>query len=381
MVECLSMRRLPLAGLIVVVAVLGAFVLFGSRPHRHELIVGGVEDAAKWADPGGNMALAASAGFRVIVLSSVWSRGQRAPSAIDLGSLRQAIDSGEADEIQPIVAVYFFAGDTPLTARQRADFAAYAASIPKAIPELRYLSLGNEPNSNVFWMPQFGPGGSDAAAAGYFRVLATAYAAVKRADPGVTVLGGSLSSHGSDRPNRGYPSHSPTQFIEDLGKAFRSSGLKRPPLDLFSIHPYPANSSIPPTHRDTHSTSIGIADYPRLVRLLRGAFGKPPPIVYGEYGIETEIPRAETGLYSGIRPKSIRAVTELRQGDDYIEAIHLAACQPLVRMLIFFHVTDETQLTGLQTGLFYPNGKPKASLGPVSASAQAAEKGQVKCGR
>jgi len=117
------------------------------------------------------------------------------------------------------------------------------------------------------------------------------------------------------------------------------------------------------------------------VRLLRDAFGKPPPIVYGEYGIQTVIPRDETDLYSGTRPSSIRAVTELRQADDYIEAIHLAACQPLVRMLIFFHVTDEAQLTGLQTGLFYPNGKPKASLGPVSASAQAAEKGQVKCGR
>jgi hypothetical protein len=380
--ECRSMRRPPFAGVLVLAAIVGAFLLAGLlQPPRHELVVGGVEDAAKWADPGGNMALAARAGFRVIVLSSVWQRGQRAPSAVDLGSLQRAVVAGDADGIRSVVAVYFFARDTPLTARQRADFAAYAASIPKAIPQVRYVSIGNEPNSHVFWMPQFGPGGTDAAAAGYFTLLRTAYAALKRADPGVAVIGGSLSSHGSDEQGRGYPSHSPTRFIEDLGRAFRASGLKAPPLDLFSIHPYPANSSIPPTRPDPHSTSIGIADYPKLVRLLAGAFGKPPPIVYGEYGIQTVIPRAETDLYSGIRPTSIRAVTELRQADDYIEAIQLAACQPLVRMLIFFHVTDETQLTGLQTGLFYPNGKPKASLDPVSASAQAAEKGQVKCGR
>jgi hypothetical protein len=380
--ECRSMQRLPFAGLLVLAAIVAAFVLAGTlKAPRHELVVGGVEDAAKWADPGGNMALAARSGFRVIVLSSVWQRGQRALRPADLASLQRAVGSGDQDGIRSIVAVYFFARDTPLTARQRANFAAYAASIPKSIPEVRYLSIGNEPNSHVFWMPQFGPGGTDAAATGYFELLRTADAAVKIADPGVTVIGGSLSSHGSDNPRRGYPSHSPTRFIEDLGRAYRASGLKQPPLDLFSIHPYPANSSIPPTRPDPRSTSIGIADYPKLVRLLRDAFGKPPPIVYGEYGIQTVIPRAETDLYSGIRPRSIRAVTELRQADDYIEAIHLAACQPLVRMLIFFHVTDESQLTGLQTGLYYPNGKPKASLGPVSASAQAAEKGQVKCGR
>ena len=48
-------------------------------------------------------------------------------------------------------------------------------------------------------------------------------------------------------------------------------------------------------------------------------------------------------------------------------------------MLVFFHVTDETALTGLQTGLFYPNGKPKRSLGRVAAAAESAESGQVKC--
>ena len=376
------MRRPRFAGVLVLAAIVGGFVLAGIlHSPRHELVVGGVEDAAKWADPGGNMALAARAGFRVIVLSSIWHRGLRAPSAADLAGIQRAVTAGDQDGIRSIVAVYFFARDTPLTAQQRADFAAYAASIARAIPEVRYMSVGNEPNSHVFWMPQFGPGGSDAAASAYFELLRTAYDAVKKADPHVTVIGGSLASSGSDRPWRGYPSHSPTRFIEDLGQAYRASGLGRPPLDLFSIHPYPANSSIPPTRSDPHSSSIGIADYPKLVRLLRGAFGKPPPIVYGEYGIQTVIPRDETDLYSGTRPSSIRAVTELRQADDYIEAIHLAACQPLVRMLIFFHVTDEAQLTGLQTGLFYPNGKPKASLGPVSASAQAAEKGQVKCGR
>jgi hypothetical protein len=72
-------------------------------------------------------------------------------------------------------------------------------------------------------------------------------------------------------------------------------------------------------------------------------------------------------------------VSEARQADDYVEAIRLAACQPLVRMLVFFHVTDESELTGLQTGLYYPDEKPKQSLRRVAAWAQSAENGQVRC--
>ncbi|HUY71255.1 MAG TPA: hypothetical protein VMV08_03375 [Gaiellaceae bacterium] len=41
---------------------------------------GSVEAAAKWADPGGNMALATLAGFRVVVISSVWQRPRTTPT-------------------------------------------------------------------------------------------------------------------------------------------------------------------------------------------------------------------------------------------------------------------------------------------------------------
>jgi hypothetical protein len=372
------MRR---SQMVLLVAAAGlALLLAGCGGHRH-LIVGGVEDAAKWADPGGNMALARRAGFQVIVLSSVWSRGATAPAADELYRLKTAVDVAQRAGIQPIVAVYSFSGDTPLTPRARAAYTAYAVSLLERIPEARYISLGNEPNSNMFWMPQFGPGGTDAAATGYFKLLRLAYPAVKHASPDVTVIGASLAAQGSDNPSGLRETHSPTRFIEDLGALFRRSGLEYPPFDLFSIHPYPPNSSVPPTAADPHSNSIGIADYPKLVRLLTRAFGTPPPIVYGEYGIQTEIPRSELGLYSGVRPATIRPVSEERQADDYVTAIHLASCQPLVRMLVFFHVTDETALTGLQTGLFYPNGRPKRSLGRVAAAAESAEKGQVKCGK
>ncbi len=378
MSESRSMRR-PAAGLTAAVAAL-SLVLAGCGTKRGGLIVGGVEDAAKWSAPAANMQLAREAGFRAIVLSSVWARPLSRPAPAELSRLRAAVDAAERAGIRPIVAVYSFSANTPTTGADRAEFASYAAAILTAIPELRDISIGNEPNSNRFWMPQFGPDGSDAAAPAYFALLSETYDLLKRVAPRVSVIGGSLAARGADRPQGLRQTHSATRFIEDLGAAYRAGGRSRVPLDMFSIHPYPANSRIPPTARDPHSTAIGIADYPKLVRLLRGAFGTPPPIVYGEYGVETRIPRAELDLYTGTQPRPVDPVGEQTQATDYVEAIRLAACQPLVRMLIFFHVTDESQLVGLQTGLFYPNDSPKRSLPAVAASARAAEAGQVKCG-
>jgi hypothetical protein len=348
----------------------------GAPPH---LVVGGVDDAAEWNPPLASMQLARRAGFGAIVLSSVWTAPLWSPGDAEVERLRAAVEAADEVGIEPIVAVYSFGPDTPLTARARGEFSSYAAAIARAIPQLRCMSIGNEPNSGVFWMPQFGAHGSDVAAVSYYRLLAEAYSSLKGVDPRLSVIGGSLAARGSDRAGRGLPSHSPTRFIEDLGAVFRASGASRPPMDMFSLHPYPANSSIPPSATHPGSTTIGIGDYDRLVMLLGAAFGAPLPIVYGEYGINTLIPPGKRDLYTGRRPPTIDPVSAARQAADYVEAVRLAACQPLVRMLLFFHVTDEARLTGLQSGLFYPNDTPKPSLAAVAAAAQAANAGRLSC--
>ena len=60
----------------------------------------------------------------------------------------------------------------------------------KKRPVLRDVSIGNEPNLNLFWMPQFGPNGEDVAATAYLALLAAAYDAVKAVSPDVNVIGG-----------------------------------------------------------------------------------------------------------------------------------------------------------------------------------------------
>jgi hypothetical protein len=61
----------------------------------------------------------------------------------------------------------------------------------------------------------------------------------------------------------------------------------------------------------------------------------------------------------------VPTTTAAKQADFYREALELTRRQPTVRMLIFFHMDDETRLEGLQTGVRYADGTPKPSLAVV----------------
>ena len=227
------------------------------------------------------------------------------------------------------------------------------------------MIIGNEPNLNRFWLPQFDAAGEDVAAPAYLALLIDVYDAVKKADPKMTVWGGALAPRGIDRPGTGRDTQSPTTFIRDLGAAFRASGRDEPPLDGFAFHPYPASSSVPPDRpTDPKSASILMADYEEKLRpLLDEAFGPGVPVLYSELGIETTIPASKAALYTGTEPG--KPVDEATQADYYRRAIRLAACQANVTALLLFHSQDEPELGGFQSGVSYADGTPKASLEPV----------------
>jgi hypothetical protein len=349
------------------------------------LLVGAVEDASKFGDGPAKTALARRAGLRALVLSAVWTPPLTRPVPTELNGLRGAVDAAVAAGIEPIVAVYSFGRSTPRTPATRRRFAAFAASIPRALPAVRTVSVGNEPNVGLFWRPQFGPDGADAAAGDYLALLAETYDALKEVSPSITVIGGSLAARGSDDPDGRRQTHSPTAFLADLGAAYRASGRARPVMDAFSIHPYPEASAIPPDFEHPRSTTISIGDYDKLVRLLGDAFdgtaqpGSSLPVVYGEYGIQTRIPRPKASAYTGAEQHSTHATDEATQARFHAEAIGLAACQPTVSTLLFFHVVDEPQLERLQTGVYYADGTPKSSRARVAAAARKAAAGQVTC--
>ena len=276
-----------------------------------------------------------------------------------------------ADGLRIFVAVYHPGSETtPLTTEARAQFAAYVAAIARDVPAIRDVIVGNEPNLNRFWLPQFDEAGNDAAAPAYFALLAEVYDAAKAIDEDVTVWGGALAPRGIDRPGTGRDTHSPTTFLRDLGAAYRASGREEPPLDGFAYHPYPASSDEPPDEpTDPASKSILMADYEEKLRpLLDEAFGPGMPVLYSELGVETRIPPAKAALYEGEEPG--RPVDEATQADFYRRAIELAACQENVAGLLLFHSHDEPALTGFQSGVYYVDGTEKSSFEAVREAAE-----------
>ena len=243
--------------------------------------------------------------------------------------------------------------------------------------------MGNEPNLNRFWLPQFAPDGSIASAPAYLSLLATTYDALKAADPGIRVWGGALAPRGSDRPDGIRPTTSPTAFIQALGAAYRASGRTLPVMDGLAFHPYPDNSSQSPDFPHPRSTSIGLADYDKLVALLGTAFdgtaqqGSSLPILYDEFGIESSIPEGKASLYTGTEPTTTKPVDEYQQAASYDLGLRLAFCQPTVAGVLLFHSQDESALLSWQSGVYYADGTPKASLPAVRDSLDRTRGGSI----
>jgi hypothetical protein len=352
------------------------------------LLVGAAEDGAMDGgaiEADAKMSLAALAGFDTIRVTSIWHPGQRTIADGEQATLQAVADSAALHGIRLIVSVYPFGSKTvPQYATTRAQFAAYAASIPRLVPSIRYLIVGNEPNLNRFWMPQFTKTGLDAAASSYLGLLAQTYDAIKAAAPATVVIGGSLAPRGSDDPKLARPTHSPTRFILDLGAAYRRSHRTRPVMDWFSIHPYVERSNLPPSFAHPRTTTISIADYDKLVRLLGQAFdgthqrGSTLPILYDEFGVQTRAPVDKRQLYANQNlPSSVDAVDEATQGRYYRQALQLAVCQKNVVGLLFFHVSDEADLDRWQSGIYYADNTPKSDLPVVKAAALAARVGTL----
>jgi hypothetical protein len=354
------------------------------------MVVGAAEDAPKQADlPSAvaKMELARLAGFEAIRFTSWWTRGKVRPSAYELLILQNAADAAALTGMRVYLAVYN-AGSrhTPRTARARAQFAAYAASLARALPSAEHVVVGNEPNLNRYWLPQF-RGTRSASPASYLALLARTYDALKGVDPAIEVIGGAVSPRGGDNPQSRRHTHSPTRFLLELGQAYRRSGRSRPIMDAFALHPYLPSSKQPPTVRHPRSTTITIADYPKLTSLLGRAFRGTAqpwrlPIVYGEFGVQSAIPPAKRDVYTNHNlPVSKDAVSEAVQAQYYRQALALAYCQPRVSAFLIFHVMDERDLGRWQSGVYYADETPKTSLPAVRKAVTDVADGQIaRCG-
>ena len=361
----------------------------GGGDDKREFHVGVVEDSTRQPEAAAardRVQAVKDAGFDAIRITSIWAPGQTEPEPGELDVLRNVATASKDLDVRLFVAVYQAgSATTPRTDEARGQFSSYVASLARQLP-VRDLIIGNEPNLNRFWMPQFGPNGEDLAAQDYMLLLARSYDALKEVSEDVNVIGGAIAPRGSDRPELPRDTHSPTAFIRDLGAAYRQSGRDKPLMDLLAYHPYETNSSVPPGNPHPNSTTMTLGDYDRLVTLLGEAFdgteqeGEDLPILYTEFGVESRVPPDKQDLYEGKEFASVKPVDEQTQAGHYDKAIRLAYCQKTVIGILLFHVFDEVDLRGWQSGTRYVDDTPKASYEPVKRVAEEARRGDVECG-
>jgi hypothetical protein len=185
------------------------------------MYVGAATDWPKtsvFVDSKAQFELAAAAGLNAIRITAQWSPGMTEPTPDVIALYDTTAQAAALTGVRLIVSVYP-AGNrqVPLNAAMRTEFVSFASGLARSVPLLKDFIIGNEPNLNYFWLPQYDRKGRSVSPAAYVKLLAATYDGLKAVDPSITVIGGSVSPRGTDRPFGKRPTHSPGMFILAMG--------------------------------------------------------------------------------------------------------------------------------------------------------------------
>ncbi len=370
------MRLTRISGLVCCTAL--ALTLVGSA--QGSLEVGVTEDAGKADGGAAFFASLTDIGLTANRVSIPWDAAN--PTAIQSqGEIEAWLPQAQAAHTRIIFAV------SPMDARGLTgspaavpQFATFVQRLAQTFPTVKDYVIGNEPNQPRFWLPQFDPTGKALSAAAYLPFLAQSYDALKAVDPAITVIGVGLSPRGNDMPKASSnASRSPVRFLRDLGVAYRASKRTKPLMDELAFHPYPSTSG------DSITTgyvwpNAGMANLDRIKQAVWDAFhgtaqtpfaergkryAKPLTFDLDEVGWQVGILPALAALYSGA--ENGPTTDEATQAQIYGDLIKQAACDPTVRLLSFFHLTDEFDLKAWQSGLMRADGSRRPSYDSVKA--------------
>lgn len=233
--------------------------------------------------------------------------------------------------------------------RRVADFTSFARAISsrysgryQGYPFVRFWTVWNEPNLQLFLTPQFNARGKSVAPANYARLAAAAYAGIKAGNRLAQVAVGETSARGTDRPDGLRPTHSPGKFAELVAKA-----NPRLRFDAWSHHPYPAVPSLRPNQR-LKWPNVPLSSMPRFQKSLETWFKRKGIRVWiTEYAHET-------------RPEDQLGVPYATQAAYLRQAISMARGYPFVDMFIWFVYQDD-QGQPWDSGLYRRTGAPKGA--------------------
>jgi polysaccharide biosynthesis protein PslG len=227
----------------------------------------------------------------------------------------------------------------------------FARGVAARYPAVRRYSVWNEPNTELFFAPQFDEAGRSVSPAAYARVYRATYDGIKAANPRALVGIGETSSHGRDAPVAGSQDrHSPARFAELLSR-------ERPRLefDAWAHHPYPVQRGGRPD---------GLALWPAVTLLSLDRFASSLSEWFGR----AETPLWITEFAYEAAPADPGGIPEDVQAEYAARAIELAAKMPNVELFVWFTFADYDGGNPWQSGLLDAKGAERPLYGSFSGA-------------
>lgn len=211
-------------------------------------------------------------------------------------------------------------------------------------PYVRFWSVWNESNLQLFLTPQFDARGNIVGPRLYARLYAAAYAGIKAGNPRALIGMGETSSHGRDKKVRGQSDTvRPGTFARLVARA--NPRLK---FDAYTHHPYPVPVNQKPTQRVLWP-NVTLASLPRFEKSLDQWFRrKNVPIWITEYGHET-------------KPGEPRGVSNAQQAAYVRQAMTILRKDKRVQMFVWF-IWQDSRSSLWQSGMLTLASTQKPAL-------------------
>ena len=349
------------------------FVLFAAAalaaPAAHaaeRMWIGFHDDPSfRWVDDrASRIESSASQGASVMRLLVHWDQTARERPALpsdpfdaayNFDDLDDAIRTAQEQDMEVLLSLvgtprWANGGKTPnVMPRRLGDFTAFARAIAsrysgrfEGYPFVRFWSIWNEPNLQVFLAPQFDGHGRSVAPRNYARLYASGYEGIKAGNRRALVAIGETSARGTDNASGVRPVHSPGRFLEAVARA--NPRLK---FDAWAHHPYPFRPNLKPSQK-VRWPNVTLGSLPELETNLSRLFKrKSVPIWVTEYGHET-------------KPQDAFGVPYSKQAAYLREAIAIARTYPFVTMFVWFVYQDDPGQPW-ESGLYTRTGINKGS--------------------
>jgi hypothetical protein len=364
------------------------------------MIVGADEDSFVWGDSQQAASNARMLGLRAVRITRQWHPGESKVTADFQDTIYRIV--GDVSGLRIVVSLYGRPEDAPRTDDARRQYCGYLADLTGVNPQITDFVIWNDPNDQSFWTPQYDADGSSAAPADYEALLATCYDALHAANPLANVISTAVSKASPNPGGFTVGYHPPATWISKLAEVYKASGRTKPIFDTFGYIPKALGSAERPWTKHADATAFGIGDYDSLVAALTTGFQgttQPVPgqsgtaIWYLAQGYQSAPDSAHAGQYTGTENDSspVAALSPNEASDtgsgpgldqplQLADAMKIAYCQPFVGAFFNFHLVDEKDLAGWQSGVYWPDGSPKPAYQALKRTTGQVNARTIDCG-